>query len=202
MKSLTELQDYARLLGAQLQVSDNSTGIIIQMPAQRRQIQSGQAGNGFSSTSCVATRQQNIDEAYDWMKKWEELWTLKNDISKKELKTYIQARLHEDKQAIRTLLLIFSKQTASEQQTEQTTIHNNVGFTGVDAEILSSFAKQYQTRNFLSPKQMVILKKMIKKYWQQVIDESIVKGNELALLRMVKAARPVVQSAQLTMRLA
>jgi hypothetical protein len=198
MKTLNELQDYARVLGANI-IIQGTYVVIVQMPAQRRQIQGGHAGDGFCSTTNDI--QQNVTAAYQFMKNWEELWNLKNDISKKELKAYIQKRLHEDKQAIRTLLLIFSKQTASEQQTEQTTVHNNVGFTGVDAEICSSFAKQYQTRNFLSPKQLVILKRIIAKYWQQVIDEAIVKGNELILLRQVKAARPPVQPQQLQMKL-
>jgi hypothetical protein len=196
MKTLNELKDYAQLLGANLHISPDSTAITVQMPAQRRQVQSG---GDFIATSVQHTQQQNIDDVYTWIKNWEELWNLKKDISKKELKTYIQTRLHEDKQAIRTLILIFSKQTRDEQQTEQTTIHNNIGFTGVDAEILSSFAKQYQTRHFLSPKQLIVLKRIIAKYWQQVIDETTVKGNELILLRQVKSARPASQQLQMNL---
>jgi hypothetical protein len=201
MKSLTELNDYGRLLGAQIHISPDSTAITVQLPQQRRQIQSGQTGD-FICLPVTAPRQQNIDEAYKFMKDWEERWSLKNDIPKKEIKAYIQKRLHEDKQAIRTLILIYNKQTATEQQAEATTLHNNIGFTGVDAKILTSFAKQYQTRGFLSPKQMVLLKKKIVKYWEQVIDEAVVKGNELILLRQVKAARPIQQPAQMALRFA
>jgi hypothetical protein len=43
-----------------------------------------------------------------------------------------------------------------------------VGFTGTDAEILSSFSKQLIEKGWLSPKQMVIVRKKIKKYENQM----------------------------------
>ena len=63
----------------------------------------------------------------------------------------------------------FASQTAAEKQAEQTTDDNGVGFTGIDAEILSSFAKQYEARGWLTPKQMALLRKKMRKYWRQVL---------------------------------
>lgn len=71
---------------------------------------------------------------------------------------------------------IFEYQTASEQETESTRLYNGVGFTGSDAKILSSFAKQINRGKSLSEKQNYILKKLMPKYANQLINQSIQKG--------------------------
>ena len=71
------------------------------------------------------------------------------------------------------LLTIFSMQTASEQAADVTVEHNGVGFSGVDAEIFSSFAKQLLSRRTnnpaarLSAKQEALLLKRMPKYARQ-----------------------------------
>ena len=85
-------------------------------------------------------------------------------------KEFIQKKLSTNKVwATQALLKVYALQTAIEQEQEATRETNNKGFTGVDAEILSSFAKQYQTRGFLSPKQMVYVYKKMPKYWGQIV---------------------------------
>jgi hypothetical protein len=69
----------------------------------------------------------------------------------------------------RGLLAIYARQTDAEKASNATVLHNTVGFTGCDGEILSSFAKQLQSRGFLSEKQMVILRKKMLKYWKQLV---------------------------------
>ena len=59
--------------------------------------------------------------------------------------------------AIKGLTVIFDYQTADEQNAERTMDHNGVGFTGVDGEILSSFAKQIRDGKTMSEKQMNII---------------------------------------------
>ncbi|CCG43226.1 hypothetical protein [Magnetospirillum molischianum] len=87
-------------------------------------------------------------------------------------KEAIQELLARNDEAVkRALLAVFRRQTAEEQTTERTRESNGVGFTGPDAEILTSFAKQLQTRGFLSPKQLAITRNKIKKYWRQLLDE-------------------------------
>jgi len=70
----------------------------------------------------------------------------------------------------RSVIAIFNKQTSMEQNVEATTQNNGVGFTGADAKILTSFAKQLLKSNdrHLSVKQMVIAKKRIVKYAGQL----------------------------------
>jgi hypothetical protein len=71
--------------------------------------------------------------------------------------------------ALKALTRIFEMQTAEEQATEDTREHNGVGFTGVDAEILSSFAKQVLKGRNMSPKQMAIIYKKMPKYAKQLV---------------------------------
>lgn len=69
---------------------------------------------------------------------------------------------------IRGLVVIYSYQTAAEQQNNATCHDNGVGFTGVDAAILSSFAQQVNKGRTLSPKQMAIVCKKMPKYARQL----------------------------------
>ena len=70
--------------------------------------------------------------------------------------------------AIRGLVKIYTLQTADEQASDRTSHDNGVGFSGVDANILSSFAKQVNAGRNLSPKQMAIVYKKMPRYWKQI----------------------------------
>ena len=76
--------------------------------------------------------------------------------------------LKNDEQVKKALLELFAKQTADEQVQETTKYVNMIGFSGADAFILSSFAKQLTERGYLSPKQMDLLRKRIVKYSKQL----------------------------------
>ena len=103
-------------------------------------------------------------------------------ITKKQTHDFVKKQLATNKAwALKALLKIFNFQTKDEQEYEHTRILNKVGFTGVDAEILSSFAKQYLTRGFLSPKQMTLVYKKMPKYWMQIIKISDKKKLELQI---------------------
>ena len=77
--------------------------------------------------------------------------------------------LASDQWAVRALMAVYRNQTESEQESETTVVKNGVGFTGYDAEILTSFAKCYERRRFLTPKQMAVLRKRIVRYWKQLL---------------------------------
>jgi hypothetical protein len=97
--------------------------------------------------------------------------------SKAELAKAIKKAITEnDKRAIDAMLRVFQYQTESEKASGTTCIYNGVGFTGNDAEILTSFCQQYQKRGFLSAKQMVLLKKKIGKYAGQLTRLAIDNG--------------------------
>lgn len=81
----------------------------------------------------------------------------------------------------KALILIYSKQTSAEQSTEATVENNGVGFTGVDGEILSSFAKFYMRAGFLTAKQMAMARTKLKKYWRQILLDMESRGYEVSL---------------------
>jgi hypothetical protein len=94
-------------------------------------------------------------------------------VTKKAKKEFLKKKLGVSSQwALHALLLIFSLQTSDEQNSDETSELNGVGFTGTDANLLSSFAKQYERRGTLSPKQMVLVFKKMPKYWNQILNNS------------------------------
>lgn len=85
--------------------------------------------------------------------------------------TEIKALLVDnDKAVARAIVAIYGRQTADEQAIGETTQSNGVGFNGVDAEFLSSLAKFYTAKGFLSPGQLKYGRKKIMKYTGQLVD--------------------------------
>jgi len=98
---------------------------------------------------------------------------ISNRITKGQVAEFVKAKLSTDeKWAKRALLSIYAYQTADEQSMRTTNRWNGVGFSGCDADILSSFAEQLQRRGTLSHKQMAIVFKKMKKYSRQIIQIS------------------------------
>jgi len=92
------------------------------------------------------------------------------NITKKRLQEYVKARLGSDKRwALRALEIVYSNQTNDEKIIGVTKYNNGIGFTGNDAEMLTTFAQQYLCKNYLTSLQMQLLFKMISKYWRQVL---------------------------------
>lgn len=116
-------------------------------------------------------------------------------MSLQEIKTkagrigYIKQQLiNNDRWLIRGLLAIYDRQTREEQSAMVTRDHNGVGFTGIDGEILSSFAQQVirkggiaiskdlsadcSVNRFFSDKQVPILRRKMVKYARQLAEIS------------------------------
>jgi len=105
---------------------------------------------------------------------------MKKEWTKKEIKEMLKS---DDAAVCRGILAIYNMQTIDEQATEHTHYHNGVGFNGIDAKILSSFAKQIQSwrvekkyKRPLSEKQMTYARKKIVKYAGQLV--SIANANQ------------------------
>jgi hypothetical protein len=101
-------------------------------------------------------------------------------------KESIQEKIRTDvRWTIRTIEILFDRQTTDEQRYGQTYVRNGRGFNGRDSEIFTSFYHQIQKRkrvvssggqlvNFqslLSDKQLEICQKHLPKYWGQVLEE-------------------------------
>lgn len=112
-------------------------------------------------------------------------------MSKKDMIEKLRHRLaSNDRWALRALMRIYQNQTADEQCREATIERNGIGFTGPDAEILTSFARQYQRRGSLSERQMIILRRRIPAYARQ-----IVKGSDTARIEAALCGTATTQSA-------
>ena len=189
--SLDDLKRYGALLGARLEVATDPLRncVNVTMPQTKYEIKHNIQG-AFLFTSAERTLHDNIQECYQFMKDWEEYWSLFHSIKKAEIKEFIQKKLRTDvKWITKALLLIFAHQTAQEQSADHTMIRNNVGFTGHDGMILSKFAKWHLNGRTFSEKMMNILKKTMPKYWHQVYESC----DKKKLLRQVRAANPTQQ---------
>jgi len=71
--------------------------------------------------------------------------------------------------ALRALQRIYQNQTEEEKNKGRTIEHNYIGFTGFDADFLTSLANQ---KTPYSERQMTFLRKTISKYWRQVYELS------------------------------
>lgn len=90
-------------------------------------------------------------------------------MDKKWTKDEIKEMLERNPKAVtRGLLAIYKNQTMDEQLSQSTHYHNGIGFTGADAEILSSFAEQLKRGRNLSYKQFEMAKKKMVKYAGQL----------------------------------
>ena len=84
-------------------------------------------------------------------------------------KTVIQSVMDvSDDAVMNALVIVFENQTEDEQRSELTMHDNGIGFSGADAEFMTSLAKQVYKSGSLSPKQMNWARKIMKKYWKQV----------------------------------
>lgn len=76
--------------------------------------------------------------------------------------------LKDDNYLIGALLALYNCQTFDEQNSETTKHQNNIGFNALDAPILSDITKFYLKRAFLSPKQIIFVRKTMLKYSGQI----------------------------------
>jgi len=72
--------------------------------------------------------------------------------------------------AVKAMVRIFEENQTSDEKTDQLTKHDNgIGFSGTDAQFLSSLAKQFIEKDYLSEKQVAFVLKKMPKYHKQVI---------------------------------
>jgi SNF2 family DNA or RNA helicase len=88
----------------------------------------------------------------------------------------------DDPFLIGCLMTIYSFQTEDEKASESTHHDNSMGFNALDAGIMSSFAEFYKRAGFLTPKQLNLARRTMKKYSRQLLEASpieprSIKGN-------------------------
>ena len=102
--------------------------------------------------------------------------TYKDLTTKKSKIDFIRTKLQSDaKWAVKGMVRIYEFQTAHEQNIGNTCEDNGVGFSGIDGDILSSFAEQVKRGRNLSMKQMSVVFGSMPKYagqLQRIVDKT------------------------------
>ena len=75
-----------------------------------------------------------------------------------------------DNQLAKALVALYNRQTEDEQETKETRERNGVGFNGVDGQFLSSIAEGFKKYGRLTDRQVVAVRKSLKKYCGQLVD--------------------------------
>jgi len=78
--------------------------------------------------------------------------------------------LTNDTAVQRGVVAIYKRQTEDEKATLATREHNGIGYSGVHAEIMSSFAQRLMRGNLLSEKQLACARKIIVHYAGQLME--------------------------------
>ena len=97
--------------------------------------------------------------------------------------------------ALRALMVVYEKQTSREKAEGVAADTNGVGFNGQDAQLLTAFAQQVErwddqpAKHYaspLSPRQMAVVMRRMKKYASQIIDHMGSKAP--AVVKIAKVA--------------
>lgn len=90
--------------------------------------------------------------------------------TKKQVETGLKLKLSTDLAfAKMAILIVYGNQTTSEQCAAITSDANGIGFTGCDAEILTSFAQRIERGGFFTPKMNAIVTRKAPRYWKQIL---------------------------------
>lgn len=97
-------------------------------------------------------------------------------------KERIQLLLDRNDDAVKkALLTIFARQTSAEQAQNATVERNSRGFNSRDADFLSDIAKKLPLYGMrMTPRQMTHVRRQIKKYWSQLLEEIALKGGSVS----------------------
>lgn len=112
--------------------------------------------------------------------------------TKESIKTLLEDRMDA---VLRGLLVIDALQTETERQVGDSVVLNGVGWSGTDAEFMSSLARQYRQRGTLSDKQKHWARKKLMKYAGQLA--KVANGeieNPLAVEAVKEAPKPEPES--------
>lgn len=103
-------------------------------------------------------------------------------VKNKTIAEYVANQLKTNQSwATKAIVRLYQLQTADEQCSQSTHNKNGVGFTGADANILSSFAEQIDRGRTLSPKQLAIAFKKLPKYSRQIM--GLIPSEKLEAMR-------------------
>lgn len=111
-------------------------------------------------------------------------------MTKKDVVEYYKAKLSTDERwAVRGLERIALRQTSYELENKLTEENNKVGFSGPDAEILTSFYRRVKAGYSLTSIQKEVLFRLIPKYAGQLVSISLNEGKLVKEGRVYRFSR-------------
>lgn len=111
-------------------------------------------------------------------------------VTQAQIKTFLKKMLSTNEAwALRALVRLHEFQTADEQAAGVTREANSCGFSGCDAEFLTSLTRQYLTRGSLSQKQLGFVFKKMPRYWGQI--KGLIPEDKLIALVMADQSNTV-----------
>lgn len=75
-----------------------------------------------------------------------------------------------DAAVFRAVVVLYDRQTEDERATDQTTHRNGVGFNGVDARLLSYYARWIKANGRLTGRHVEKARRAVRKYRAQLLD--------------------------------
>lgn len=96
-----------------------------------------------------------------------------------------------DAAVARAILALYARQTDAERSTAHTSVENGIGFNKIDAPFLTSIAKALPRYNMhMTPRQLATARKMLPKYWRQLLQVAGEKGAAVMEITSKRAAVP------------
>lgn len=110
--------------------------------------------------------------------------------TKKDTLSFVKTKLASDPVwAVKALVRIYQENQTNDEQVSQSTTHDNgIGFSGCDAQFLSSLAQNYLRYGRLSEKQMGFVFRKMPKYARQVVAMSDATKLDAMVVAAPKAA--------------
>lgn len=97
--------------------------------------------------------------------------TVKDAMGKAWTEQDVDALLaRSDAAVFRAVVVLYDRQTADEQASDQTTHRNGVGFNGVDARLMSYYARWIKANGRLTGRHVERARRAVRKYRAQLLD--------------------------------
>ena len=96
-----------------------------------------------------------------------------------------------NKAVVRAIKQLYARQTSDEQSTKTTRVANGRGFNAKDAPFLSDIARKLPRYNDqMTPKQTAVARKMLKKYWRQLLEVIEENGGQVSYSASKRRSEP------------
>lgn len=114
-------------------------------------------------------------------------------------KESIQKLIDENDQAVaRALMVVYNNQTTDEKQSKDTYHDNGVGFSSLDAEVLTDVAEKWKYwQRWASARQCNMVRRRVRKYWKQILQHMLEQNPEAEKVTATQVKKRVAEGQQI-----